>query len=88
MSNNVVDKSKDDDNNVLLQEFYRLRQELSKQHYSTVSSEKLARLKELEKAREKIKQDIIAADKSTDNSVIYTRNGIGILQFKINENIF
>ena len=72
MSNNVVDKSKDDDNNVLLQEFYRLRQELSKQHYSTVSPEKLARLKELEKAREKIKQDIIAADKSTDNSVIYT----------------
>ena len=72
MSNNVVDKSKDDDNNVLLQEFYRLRQELSKQHYSTVRSEKLARLKELEKAREKIKQDIIAADKSTDNSVIYT----------------
>ena len=71
MSNNVVDKSKDDDNNVLLQEFYRLRQELSKQHYSTVSPEKLARLKELEKAREKIKQDIIAADKSTDNSVVY-----------------
>ena len=71
MSNNVVDKSKDDNNNVLLQEFYRLRQELSKQHYSTVSPEKLARLKELEKAREKIKQDIIAADKSTDNSVVY-----------------
>ena len=71
MSNNVVDKSKDDNNNVLLQEFYRLRQELSKQHYSTVSPEKLARLKEVEKAREQIKQDIIAADKSTDNSVVY-----------------
>ena len=56
----------------MLQEFYRIRQELSKQHYSTVSPEKLARLKELEKAREKIKQEIITADKSTDNSVIYT----------------
>ena len=39
---------------------------------STVNPEKLAKLNELEKAREKIKQEIISADKSPDNSVLYT----------------
>ena len=71
MSKNVVDKSGDIHNNVLLQDFYRPKKELSNQYYSTVNPEKLAKLNELEKAREKIKQEIIAADKSTDNSVLY-----------------
>lgn len=71
MSDNVDDKLKNNNNNVLLQEFYRLRQKLSNQHYSTVNPENLAKLNELEKAREKIKQEIIASDKSTDNSVVY-----------------
>ena len=72
MSKNVVDKLGDIHNNVLLQDFYRPKKELSNQYYSTVNPEKLAKLNELEKAREKIKQEIIVADKSPDNSVLYT----------------
>ena len=72
MSKNVVDKLGDIHNNVLLQDFYRPKKELSNQYYSTVNPEKLAKLNELEKAREKIKQEIIVADKSSDNSVLYT----------------
>lgn len=72
MSDNVVDKSESNHNNILLQEFYRLHQELSNKHYSTTDSEKNSRLNELEKAREKIKQKIIASDNSSDKSVLYT----------------
>ena len=72
MSKNVVDKLGDIHNNVLLQDFYRPKKDLSNQYYSTVNPEKLAKLNELEKAREKIKQEIIVADKSPDNSVLYT----------------
>ncbi len=71
MSDNLDDKLKCDNNNVLLQEFYRLSQELSNQHYSTVGPEKIAKLNKLEKAREKIRQQIIASDESSDNSVVY-----------------
>ena len=71
MSDNVDDELRNNHNNVLLQDFYRQKKELSNQYYSTVNPEKLAKLNELEKAREKIKQEIIAADKSTDNSVVY-----------------
>lgn len=72
MSDNVVDKSESNHNNILLQEFYRLHQELSNKHYSTTDSEKNSKLNELEKAREKIKQEIIASDSSSDKSVLYT----------------
>lgn len=72
MSDNVVDKSESNHNNILLQEFYRLHQELSNKHYSTTDSEKNSKLNELEKAREKIKQEIIASDNSSDKSVLYT----------------
>lgn len=71
MSDNLDDKLKCDNNNVLLQEFCRLSQELSNQHYSTVGPEKIAKINELEKAREKIRQQIIASDESSDNSVVY-----------------
>jgi len=72
MSDNVDDKLKSNNNNVLLQDSYRLKKNLSNQHYSTVNPENLSKLNELEKAREKIKQEIIVADKSPDNSVLYT----------------
>lgn len=79
MSDNVVDKSNEFHNNVLLQEFYRLRKELSNQHYSTINPDKIARFNELQqsvqalnKAKEKIKQQMISADNSSDNSVVYT----------------
>lgn len=71
MSDNVDDELRNNHNKILLQDFYRPKKELSNQYYSTVNPEKLAKLNELEKAREKIKQEIIAADKSTDNSVLY-----------------
>ena len=71
MSDNVDDELRNNHNKILLQDFYRQKKELSNQYYSTVNPEKLAKLNELEKAREKIKQEIIAADKSTDNSVVY-----------------
>lgn len=71
MSDNVDDELRNNHNKILLQDFYRQKKELSNQYYSTVNPEKLAKLNELEKAREKIKQEIIAADKSTDNSVLY-----------------
>ena len=76
MSKNVVDKLDNFHNKILLQEFYRLKQELSNQHFSTRNPEKLARFNELQKyineTKEKIKQKIIASDESTDNSVLYT----------------
>jgi hypothetical protein len=79
MSGKVVDNLNDFHNNILLQEFYRLEKELSNQPYSTVSPSKLARFNELKKyvqafenAKEKIKQRMISADKSPDNSVIFT----------------
>ena len=71
MSDNVDDELRNNHNKILLQDFYGQKKELSNQYYSTVNPEKLAKLNELEKAREKIKQEIIAADKSTDNSVVY-----------------
>ena len=79
MSDNVVDKSNEFHNNVLLQEFYRLRKELSNQHYSTINPDKIARFNELQQsvqalneAKEKIKQQMISSDNSSDNSVVYT----------------
>lgn len=72
MSDNVDDELRNNHNKILLQDFYRPKKELSNQYYSTVNPEKLAKLNELEKAREKIKQEIIVADKSPDNSVLYT----------------
>lgn len=85
MAENVVDKSNEFHNKILLQEFYRLKQELSNQYYSVVKPEKIARFNELknllrlqknmqdlEGAKEKIRQKIISADNSSDNSVVYT----------------
>lgn len=79
MAKNNADKLGILHNNILLQEFYRLKQELSDQRYSNTSSVKLARFDELQKhvqnlegAKEKIKQKIIASDESPDNSVLYT----------------
>ena len=72
MSDNVDDELRNNHNKILLQDFYRLKKEVSNQHYSTVNPENLSKLNELEKAREKIKQEIISADKSPDNSVLYT----------------
>lgn len=79
MSRDVVDNLNEFHNNVLLEEFYRLKQELSNQHYSSLNPEKIARFNELQqyvhalnKAKEKIKQKIIVLDESPDNSVLYT----------------
>ena len=82
MSDNVVDKSNEFHNNVLLQEFYRLRKELSNQQYSALNPAKIARFNELQKSialqksinetKEKIKQKIISSDESNNNSVVYT----------------
>ena len=72
MSDNVDDELRNNHNKILLEDFYRLKKEVSNQHYSTVNPENLSKLNELEKAREKIKQEIISADKSPDNSVLYT----------------
>ena len=72
MSKNVDDELRNNHNKILLQDFYQLKKEVSNQHYSTVNPENLSKLNELEKAREKIKQEIIVADKSPDNSVRYT----------------
>lgn len=69
MSKDIVDKLDFNNNNILLQSFYRLKKKLSNQLYST---EKLAKLNELEEVREKIKQQIIEKDESPDNSVLYT----------------
>ena len=74
MSDNVVkDFYKNTHNNVLLD-----KENLPKksQHYSNESIAE--NIKKFNQAKEKIKQEIIASDKSADNSILYT----AITQFK------
>ena len=81
MSDNVViDFYELKHNKDLLNSF--IRQNKSQKHYSTQSPDLQKNIEEFNKAKEKIKQQLIASDKSTDKTALYT----ALTQFKkINE---